>query len=107
MIELGGNIKLDGFDQIESGKLVVAKKMIGSFARKISDKKQYKDLTVNLSIDNNMFKIRVVCNNEEGGLEGEKTENNLYFAINGAFRVIMEKFWHKRFIKFKELILGG
>ena len=91
MIELGGNIKLDGFDQIESGKLVVAKKMIGSFARKIGDKKQYKDLTVNLSIDNNMFKISVVCNNEDSCLEGEKTENNLFFAINGAFSVIMEK----------------
>ena len=91
MIELGGNIKLEGFDPIEPGKLIVVKKIVGNFARKISDKKQYKDLIVSLDMDNNQFKIRVVCNNEDGVLEGEKSENNLFFAINGAFKVLMEK----------------
>jgi len=37
MIELGGNIKLEGFDQIPKEQLIVLKKIIGHFTKEISD----------------------------------------------------------------------
>lgn len=36
-IELGGNIKLVGFKDVDSGSMVILKKIIGNYARKISD----------------------------------------------------------------------
>lgn len=37
MIKLGGGISLEGFEALEPAKLVVAKKMIGIFARKTGE----------------------------------------------------------------------
>jgi hypothetical protein len=37
MIELGGNIVLSGFRDLEAPELVVVKKIVGTYARKFSD----------------------------------------------------------------------
>ena len=36
-IELGGNIRLVGFREVDSGSMVILKKIIGNYARRISD----------------------------------------------------------------------
>ena len=38
MMKLGGNIVLDGCDNLEPATLIVLKKMVGNYARKISEK---------------------------------------------------------------------
>ena len=38
MIELGGNINLDNFEEIEKGQLIVVKKVVGNYTKKISEK---------------------------------------------------------------------
>ena len=37
MIELGGNIVLNGFRDLEPPELVVVKKIVGTYARKFAD----------------------------------------------------------------------
>lgn len=44
MIELGGNITLVGFKELGYAEFVVVKKVIGNYARKISDKKPFEHL---------------------------------------------------------------
>ena len=81
MIELGGNIKLDGFETVEPGKLVVAKKMIGNYVKKISDKfSDFKEITVSLDGDT----VRVRLSLESGEKESNGSGNNLFFAIDAA-----------------------
>lgn len=36
-IELGGNIRLVGFREVDAGSMVILKKIIGNYARKFSD----------------------------------------------------------------------
>lgn len=49
MIELGGNITLVGFKEIDKAELVVVKKLVGSYARKFSDLvPNFEHLTVTL-----------------------------------------------------------
>ena len=36
-VELGGHIQLSGFKDIDSASMVIVKKMIGNYARKMSD----------------------------------------------------------------------
>jgi hypothetical protein len=44
-IELGGKISLSGFKEVKPAELIVAKKLIGSYARKFSDElKGYESL---------------------------------------------------------------
>jgi ribosome-associated translation inhibitor RaiA len=50
MMELGGNIELVGFNDLDSSELVILKKVIGNYARKFSDylKEDYEKLTITL-----------------------------------------------------------
>ena len=41
MIELGGNIKLESFDEIQPAQLIVIKKVVGNFAKQYSEKVRY------------------------------------------------------------------
>lgn len=49
MLELGGNIKLVGFSDVDPAKLVVVKKLVGNYARKLSDHvSAFQELSVSL-----------------------------------------------------------
>ncbi len=39
-MQLGGNITLAGFKELEMGELIVVKKIVGSYARKMADASQ-------------------------------------------------------------------
>jgi|FLOH01.1.fsa_nt_gi hypothetical protein len=48
-LELGGNITLAGFKDVDHAELVVVKKIVGSYARKMSDSKDnFESLTVTM-----------------------------------------------------------
>ena len=57
MIELGGNIKLDGFEDLPREKLIVFKKIIGSFTKEITEQDtQFREIIVSLSGE---YKIKI------------------------------------------------
>ncbi len=46
-IELGGHIRLSGFSDIDGGSMIIVKKIIGSFVKKVSEKNpKFQSLTV-------------------------------------------------------------
>ncbi|NQU98470.1 hypothetical protein HQ533_03305 [Candidatus Woesearchaeota archaeon] len=48
-IELGGNITLAGFKDLDHAELIVVKKLVGRYARKMSDSlKDFENLTVTM-----------------------------------------------------------
>jgi len=48
-IELGGSIRLTGFSDIDGGSMIIAKKIIGTFVKKVSEKNpKFQSLTVTL-----------------------------------------------------------
>ena len=54
MIELGSNIKLTGFKELDNGSMVILRKIIGNYARKMSDQDTgYEGLEMTLKIINN------------------------------------------------------
>jgi ribosome-associated translation inhibitor RaiA len=75
-MELGGNITLVGFKEIDKEELVVVKKMIGSYARKFSDTvSDFEHLTLTLK----------PVHRHEGG--GEKFELDAKVLIKGKLLV--------------------
>ena len=85
MIELGGNIKLDGFEGIEPAQLIVIKKVVGNFAKQYSEKVEVKELMIKLEDKN---KVTVTLN-------GEITESdegdNLFYELNGLLVKVKEQ----------------
>ena len=87
MIELGGNIKLENFEDIDKGILVVIKKMIGNYTKQISEKnKNFKEILV--SRDGNNIKIVCMCDKE---IKAEVEERNLMFGLGKALNEILDK----------------
>lgn len=80
MIELGGNIKLDGFESLEPAKLVVLKKMIGNFVKEFESNNQV-SLILRL---NGEFNINAEFNLNNDVRKSSISENNLFFAVNKA-----------------------
>jgi hypothetical protein len=89
-MELGGNIFLENFDEVESGKLIVVKKVVGNYTKNISEKaKNFKKITISLK-KSSAFEI-------EAKVEADKEissiakEDNLFFALDKALSEILDK----------------
>lgn len=90
MIELGGNIALDGFEEIELGSMVVVKKVVGNYARQMSEKaKGFEKLVVALKKETNEVKATVTISGKE--TSAEFTEKNLFFALDKALGKLLSE----------------
>lgn len=87
-MELGGNIKLVGFDDMEPAKLVVVKKIVGNYVKELGS---VKELNLNLlQQDNDSFKISGSLNNNNKSKTAEIEDNNLFFALNNILNKLRE-----------------
>ena len=81
MIELGGNINLENFEEIDKGQLIVIKKVVGNYTKKISEKvEDFKKITVTL-VKDSKYKIEVKLETSETK-ESEAENPNLFFALD-------------------------
>ncbi len=86
-IELGGNICLEGFSSLERAQLVVVKKMVGSYARAISEKgRKFEKFTVSMDETLDGCKITAALLNEGKEEKAESSSNNLFVALDGALK---------------------
>ncbi|MDP6642037.1 MAG: hypothetical protein QGF74_01495 [Candidatus Nanoarchaeia archaeon] len=84
MVELGGNIKLEGFDSIDSSSLIIVKKIVGNYTRKIMDNNQeYKGLTISLNNPND-YELKAQLIIGEKTHNSESVNNNLFMALNSV-----------------------
>ncbi|MEK6904097.1 MAG: hypothetical protein AABW87_00725 [Nanoarchaeota archaeon] len=92
MIELGGNIRLSGFKELEPAMLIVVKKMVGNYTKKISERvKGFQDININLKkIHEKNHEIQVKLNAEKV-YNSEVTDHNLFFALDKALGKIMNE----------------
>jgi len=91
MITLGGNIKLDGFDGVEPGMLIVVKKMVGLFAKKASESMGALDSFEVVKADSRIT-VRAVA--KEKSVEGVGEAPNMFIALSNALKEVDEKAKH-------------
>ncbi len=90
-ISLGGNIQLNGFQNIEGAKMIVLKKIIGNYTKQIQEKKSdYEKLTVTLEGDENNAKIKVELTAGKSFI-GEDSQNNIFIALDNSLKKIIEQ----------------
>jgi len=78
MIELGGNIKLDGFESIEPAQLIVVKKMVGNYAKEISEKIEFSEFLV--SLKETTVSVKVTTKDKE--ISEEESGDNLFITLD-------------------------
>ncbi|HLC57647.1 MAG TPA: hypothetical protein VJH95_03680 [Candidatus Nanoarchaeia archaeon] len=85
-LELGSKIKISGFRELDSGKLVVAKKVIGNYVKKMEERNnEFQEIYIHLKmIHNSQFEVQVktIIGNEPKHFE--VTDFNLFFALDSA-----------------------
>lgn|SRR3989338_1559039 len=91
-VQLGGNIELSGFRDIDGASMVVLKKIIGNYARHMSESSgKFEKLSVVLkSIHENeaskKFEIYVKLINGGKPFVSESAERNLFVAVDNVLK---------------------
>lgn len=92
MIELGGNITLVGFKEQGYAEMVVIKKLVGNYARKLSDGKPVNELRLTLKpihhTDENSSKFELKAKLDIDGkvYNSEVVEYNLFIGIDSILK---------------------
>lgn len=89
-MELGGNIELINFDEVEPTKLIVIKKFVGTYTKTISEtQKGFKKLEVTLTPNSN-FEIKAIAQgNEDQGVI--VNGSNLFFVLDKVLSELVKK----------------
>ena len=84
MIELGGNITLEGFENLEPGALVIVKKVVGNYTKRISNNTtNFEKISISLNKDDkNNIQVKLHRNGEIN--VEEASDSNLFFALDKA-----------------------
>ncbi len=96
-IELGGNIRLTGFKELDGGSLVILKKVVGNYVRKISesnDKFENLSLTlknINEKEGNKKFEVHAKLVNGGEVLTSEVTDRNIFFTVDKVLNSVMKQ----------------
>jgi len=91
-VELGGNIRLTGFSELDGGSIIVVKKIVGSYAKKFSERcKKFEKLTLTLKTvhkKEKSEKYELHAKVADGGKDynAEITERNLFFALDTVLK---------------------
>ncbi len=95
-IELGGSIRLSGFKDIDGGSMIIIKKIIGSFVKKVSEKNpKFQSLTVTLkkihtseeSESTGKHELRALLVADKN-YNAEVTHLNLMFAVDKVLKKV-------------------
>lgn len=88
--QLGGNIELVGFGEIDGGSMIILKKIIGSYARRFSDRLNGIDkLTVRMKkVGSSQFEVSSLLVKEGQQYPSELTEYNLFVCIDQTLKKI-------------------
>ena len=88
--QLGGNIELVGFKEIDGGSMIILKKVIGSYARKFSDRLDGIDkLTIRMKkVGNSQFELNCLLAKEGQQFNSEVTDYNLFVGVDQVLKKI-------------------
>jgi ribosome-associated translation inhibitor RaiA len=86
-MKLGGNIEIIGFDNLDPGKLVVVKKIVGTHTKTISETPGFKEIVVELKSDTE-YEIEVKVKIEDKERKATAKDKNLFFALDSAINKI-------------------
>ena len=94
-LELGSKIKISGFRDLDGGKMVVVKKIVGNYVKKIEERHaSFREIYIHMKmIHNNQFEIQIKTTMEGDVKHFEVTDYNLFFALDNALNRALQHSW--------------
>ena len=95
LLKLGGNIELSGFNALDGGVIIVLKKIVGNYAKKMTDHSSgFEKLQLTMKIihaKEKSEKYEVKARLRKGGnvLPAEHIDRNLFVAVDNSLKGIM------------------
>jgi ribosome-associated translation inhibitor RaiA len=99
-VSLGGNIELVGFKQVSMADVVVVKKLVGHYTRKIQEHSQnFEKVQISLKeihkIDNNAkHEIHVKAIDAGKAFSSEVVDKNIFIALDEALKKVLAEITH-------------
>ncbi len=91
-MELGGNITLSGFSERDFAELIVVKKVVGQYARKLHDAyEDFTHLTITLKTVNKQFELHAKAEVKGSLIVSAVTDRNLFVAIDSVLKKILSQ----------------
>ncbi len=93
-LQLGGNIELSGFREIDPGSIVILKKIVGNYARKFSEHWEgFEKLALTMkkvheTEGSKKFEIHCLVINSGKTYTSELTERNLFVVVDTVLKKI-------------------
>lgn len=85
MLELGGNIQLSGFSNLDQSKMIVIKKMVGNHVKRL-DTSKIKVLLLKLTLktvhSDKQFEIHGHLETNGKVYKSEAIDHNIFFSLN-------------------------
>jgi hypothetical protein len=97
VIELGGNITLNGFQDRDYAELIVVKKIVGRYARQITDTHPtFERLKVCLNVlphadGSTKHTVQVSCVLKGTPIDAEASDRNLFIALDSGLKELVER----------------
>lgn len=97
--ELGGNIVLVNFD-LEEPEMIIIKKIVGNYAKKISYIKEYQDLKIELKTHqkgkgHKKYEIKASLNFDGENINAESEGLNTFMVLSEAMSKLLSEVEHK------------
>ncbi|MDO8556439.1 MAG: hypothetical protein Q7R96_04685 [Nanoarchaeota archaeon] len=91
-LELGGNISLSGFSELEPATLIVVKKMVGNYTKKIAERSQdFQSIHIDMKkVHEKNHEVHVKVNADKV-YNSEVVDFNLFFALDKALSKVMHE----------------
>jgi hypothetical protein len=92
-LELGGNIALTGFSGRDFTELIIVKKIVGQYTRKLSDTiPGFSKLSITLKeIHGNKVELIAKADVESHEYASEVTEHNIFVALDKCLKHVLEQ----------------
>jgi hypothetical protein len=86
VIELGGNIELVGFKELDGGSMVIVRKMVGNHVRKMSGlAENFEKLTVTMKpVHGSKYEVHAKLIDNGKPVTSEVTDFNIFFTLDKA-----------------------
>ena len=93
IMQLGGNISLAGFKELEPAKMVVIKKITGNYVKKMQEKtNKFESLHLHLKpIHASKYELQAKAIVNGQPYNSEVTDFNLFFALDKILAKILEE----------------
>lgn len=97
-VQLGGNIELSGFREVDGGSMIIIKKIVGSYVRKFSDRlENFQKFSLNMkkvhnNDENAVYELHAAVVDNGKTYPAETSDRNLFVAVDTIMRKLENSF---------------